>query len=112
MSCLESDLVAKIPSLKAYAFSLSCDHEIANELVQETLLKAWRSRDTFQSGTKLDAWLFTILKNSFISQYRVRKREVPLDEMTEETVVNARYVGPSQFDHVYLLQIDQALAVL
>jgi hypothetical protein len=62
---MKNDLIAFMPNLRAFAFSLCGQHERADDLVQETLLKAWSHLDSFQEGTNLRAWLFTILRNSF-----------------------------------------------
>ncbi len=69
-------LVAEMPSLRAFAISLSGQQQLADDLVQETLLKAWANADSYQSGTNLRAWLFTILRNTFFSLHRRRGREV------------------------------------
>jgi RNA polymerase sigma-70 factor (ECF subfamily) len=71
-----SDLLAAIPSLRAFAVSLAQNADKADDLVQETLVKAWDKQKSFQPGTNLKAWLFTILRNEFYSQMRKRGREV------------------------------------
>ena len=73
---LKGELLAAIPSLRAFAMSLSGKPDRADDLVQETLLKAWGNLASYTEGTNLRAWLFTILRNVFYSQYRRRKREV------------------------------------
>ena len=73
---LRDDLLASIPNLRAFAVSLTGSGERADDLVQETLIKAWTKFHTFQEGTNLRAWLFTILRNEFYSQLRKRGREV------------------------------------
>ena len=73
---LEDQLVAEVPTLRAFARSLARNHALADDLVQETILKAWGKLSTFEEGTNLRAWLFTILRNTFISLTRKRKREV------------------------------------
>jgi RNA polymerase sigma-70 factor, ECF subfamily len=75
-SGLRDDLVAQIGSLRAFAVSLCGDRERADDLVQETLFKAWNHLDSFKEGTNLKAWLFTILRNTYFSERRKRKREV------------------------------------
>lgn len=72
---LRDGLVAAIPNLRAFAISLTGDHHRANDLVQDTLLKAWAHRDKFEIGTNLKAWLFTILRNTYFSEIRKRRRE-------------------------------------
>jgi RNA polymerase sigma-70 factor (ECF subfamily) len=61
----KSELLALIPFLRAFARSLSGNYESADDLAQETLVKAWQSRSAFEPGTNLKAWLFTILRNQF-----------------------------------------------
>jgi RNA polymerase sigma-70 factor (ECF subfamily) len=69
-------LLGAIPSLRAFAFSLIGQPDRADDLVQETLTKAWAHQNSFQPGTNLKAWLYTILRNEFYSQMRRKKREV------------------------------------
>ena len=69
-------MLAAVPSLRAFAISLSGNVDRADDLVQETLLRAMANIDSFQPGTNLSAWLFTILRNLFRSEYRKRRREV------------------------------------
>jgi RNA polymerase sigma-70 factor (ECF subfamily) len=73
---LREELVAAIPSLRAFAISLTGSSERADDFVQDTLMKAWSHLDRFERGTNLQAWLFTILRNSFFSEHRKRRREV------------------------------------
>ena len=65
-----------MPSLRAFAISLSGNVDRADDLVQETLLRALANIHSFQPGTNMPAWLFTILRNLFRSEYRKRRREV------------------------------------
>ena len=69
-------IVEKLPSLRAFAWSLSRNPADADDLVQETLTKAWAYRDRFQPGTNLRAWLFTILRNAWYTTAAKRRREV------------------------------------
>src|SRR3712207_1528684 len=73
---LRDEILAAIPSLRAFAISLVHDRNWADDLVQDTLVRAWGALDRFERGTNLNAWLFTILRNLFHSQYRRMKREV------------------------------------
>ena len=73
---LRDDILASVPSLRAFAISLSGNGDRADDLVQETLLRALANIDSFQVGSNLPAWLFTILRNLFRSDYRKRRREV------------------------------------
>jgi len=65
-----------VPSLRAFAISLCGNVDRADDLVQETLLRALANINSFQPGTNMSAWLFTILRNHFRSEYRKRRREV------------------------------------
>ncbi|SPH23474.1 ECF RNA polymerase sigma factor EcfG [Defluviimonas aquaemixtae] len=65
-----------LPALRAFAISLSGDVATADDLVQDTIVKAWTNIEKFQAGTNMRAWLFTILRNTFFSDRRKRKREV------------------------------------
>ncbi len=69
-------ILAAVPNLRAFAISLSGNVDRADDLVQETLAKAIANIHTFQAGTNMPAWLFTILRNLFRSEYRKRRREV------------------------------------
>jgi RNA polymerase sigma-70 factor, ECF subfamily len=70
------DLIAAIPGLRAFGISLTARADRADDLVQETLMKAWKHHDSFEPGSNLKAWLYTILRNEFYSQVRKRSREV------------------------------------
>lgn len=74
------DVVALIPALRAFAWSLSHNSADADDLVQDTLTKAWTHKDKFQLGTNLRAWLFTILRNTYYTAVVRRRREVPDDD--------------------------------
>src|ERR1700687_377489 len=69
-------VLASVPSLRAFAISLCGTVDRADDLVQETLLRALANIHSFQPGTNMSAWLFTILRNLFRSEYRKRRREV------------------------------------
>jgi RNA polymerase sigma-70 factor, ECF subfamily len=70
------DLIAAIPGLRAFGISLTARADRADDLVQETLMKAWKHHDSFEQGTNMKAWLYTILRNEFYSQLRKRSREL------------------------------------
>jgi RNA polymerase sigma-70 factor (ECF subfamily) len=70
------DVVGLIPALRAFAWSLSHNGSDADDLVQETLIKAWTNREKFAPGTNLRAWLFTILRNTYYTNLIRRRREV------------------------------------
>ena len=73
---VRDQVLAAVPSLRAFAISLCGNVDRADDLVQEALLRALANLDSFQPGTNMPAWLFTILRNLFRSEYRKRRREV------------------------------------
>jgi RNA polymerase sigma-70 factor, ECF subfamily len=75
-SPVKDAMLRLVPNLRAFAVSLCGNIERADDLVQETLLKAWNNIDDFEEGTNLRAWLFTILRNTYFSDCRRRRREV------------------------------------
>jgi RNA polymerase sigma-70 factor (ECF subfamily) len=70
------EVVGLIPALRAFAWSLSHNGSDADDLVQDTLIKAWSNREKFEPGTNLRAWLFTILRNTYYTNVLRRRREV------------------------------------
>ena len=76
------DVVRMIPALRAFGWSVCHNGSDADDLVQDTLIKAWTNREKFEPGTNLRAWLFTILRNTYYTQVIRRRREVR-DELGE-----------------------------
>lgn len=70
------EVVGMIPALRAFAWSLCHNGSDADDLVQDTLIKAWTNREKYEPGTNLRAWLFTILRNTYYTQVTRRRREV------------------------------------
>ncbi len=70
----ETELLPHIDALKTFAFHLSYDEDDANDLVQETYMKAHRFIDKYEQGTNAKAWLFKILKNAYINEYRKKSK--------------------------------------
>jgi RNA polymerase sigma-70 factor (ECF subfamily) len=85
----KAGLLDLVPFLRAFARSLCGNAEMADDLAQETLVKAWQSRTTFTPGTNLKAWLFTILRNQFYSDRRRTWRQAPWDQDAAENIVGA-----------------------
>jgi RNA polymerase sigma-70 factor (ECF subfamily) len=79
-------LLELIPFLRAFARSLCGNPENADDLAQETLVKAWQARNMFTAGTNLKAWLFTILRNQFYSDRRRSWRQAPWDQDAAERI--------------------------
>ncbi|ACA15797.1 RNA polymerase, sigma-24 subunit, ECF subfamily [Methylobacterium sp. 4-46] len=76
VSRFRDDLLAALPALRGFALSLTANVIQADDLVQETMLRAWQNQHRFEVGTNLKAWLFTILRNQFYTNGRRRRREV------------------------------------
>ncbi|QBF29955.1 RNA polymerase sigma factor [Thalassococcus sp. S3] len=70
------ELLEHIPSMRAFALSLTRNSATADDMVQDTLVKAWTNIDKFEAGTNMRAWLFTILRNTYYSSRRKLNREV------------------------------------
>ncbi|PTQ74918.1 RNA polymerase sigma factor [Celeribacter persicus] len=70
------EIVTHLPAMRAFALSLTRNPSQADDLVQDAVIKAWKNLSSFQVGTNMRAWLFTILRNTFYSDRRKRKREV------------------------------------
>lgn len=106
---LRSDLLSVVPNLRAFAVSLCGNPDRADDLVQETLVKAWSNFDSFVEGTNLPAWLFTILRNIYYSEYRKRRREVPDSEGIHAAKLAS---APAQTGHMDFLDFRDALQKL
>ena len=100
-TAFRNGLMATLPALQTYAQSLTGNAARADDLVQEALLKAWANQDRFVPGTKLKAWLFTILRNQFYSECRRQRREIEdIDGAIASTLVT-----PAPQEHGSDLQV-------
>lgn len=108
-----SDFVAQLttalPALRAFGRSLCGDSARADDLVQETMLKAWSARDRFQDGSNFKAWLFTILRNCYYSELRHRKFEV---EDPEGELAARISVAPEHEIKLEVRDVGRALQLL
>jgi RNA polymerase sigma-70 factor (ECF subfamily) len=105
----KDQLAEIIPHLRAFGRSLSGNRDTADDLVQETLLKAWAARERFQAGTNMRAWTFIILRNIFLSQMRRARFKGEWDELTADKLLAA---PASQDRHVELGDMQRALMEL
>ncbi len=85
----KTEISAVIPHLRAFGRSLSGSRDLADDLVQETLMKAWAARDRFQAGTNMRAWTFIILRNLFLSQMRRARFKGEWDDFTADKLLAA-----------------------
>ena len=102
-------MLAAVPSLRAFAISLSGNVDRADDLVQEALLRAWANLDSFEPGTNMSAWLFTMLRNLFRSEYRKRRREV---EDAEGSYAESLTTPPEQNSRLEIDEFREALKLL
>jgi RNA polymerase sigma-70 factor, ECF subfamily len=102
-------MLAAVPSLRAFAISLSGTADRADDLVQETFLRATANISSFQSGTNMLAWLFTILRNHFLSECRKRRREV---EDADGRYMESLTSSPAQYGSLEFKELFTALAKL
>ena len=102
----KDQLAQVIPHLRAFGRSLSGSRDLADDLVQETLLKAWAARKRFQAGTNMRAWTFIILRNLFLSQMRRARFKGEWDDVTASKILAA---PASQDRHVELGDMQRAL---
>jgi RNA polymerase sigma-70 factor, ECF subfamily len=106
---VRDEMLATVPALRAFAMSLCRDVDRADDLVQATLLRAWAHIDSFEAGTNMAAWLFTILRNGFNSEYRKHRREVAdVDGVYAASLTSP----PEQEAHVELEEFREALGRL
>jgi RNA polymerase sigma-70 factor (ECF subfamily) len=102
-------VLGAVPNLRAFAISLCGNVDRADDLVQETLLRALANIQSFQPGTNMSAWLFTILRNHFRSEYRKRRREV---EDSDGRYADTLKSQPEQYGQVEFSEFRAALGHL
>ncbi|WFE74327.1 sigma-70 family RNA polymerase sigma factor [Roseinatronobacter sp. S2] len=103
------EIVTHLPALRAFARGLTGDVSGADDLVQETVLKAWSKFSQYNEGTNLRAWLFTILRNTYLSKRRKQSREVS----DGEGVFAARMASKPDHDgRLALQELNAAMKLL
>lgn len=105
----KDELARVIPHLRAFGRSLSGNRDLADDLVQETLMKAWAARKRFQAGTNMRAWTFIILRNHYLSQMRRSRFRGEWDDLTADRLLAA---PAGQDKHVELSDMQRALQML
>jgi RNA polymerase sigma-70 factor (ECF subfamily) len=104
-----ADIVKLIPALRAFARTFCRNPSDADDLVQETLMKALANLDKFERGTKLKSWLFTIMRNTFYTRSRILGREAP---GLEENVSGDMPIEASQEAAARAKEVQRALQKL
>ena len=97
-------IVELIPRLRRYARALAGDRNAADDLVQDTLERAWSKLHLYRRGTDLRAWLFTVMHNVYVNQRRAARPTAPLDEEMPELSQPAR-----ESDNLVLRDLDAAI---
>jgi RNA polymerase sigma factor (sigma-70 family) len=105
----KQELAAVLPHLRAFGRSLSGNRDLADDLVQETMLKAWAARSRFQAGTNMRAWTFIILRNHFLSQMRRNRFRGEWDDLVAERLLAA---PAGQEKQIELADLQRALQLL
>jgi len=100
------EMLSLLPGLRAFAVSLAGNKDQADDLLQDTIMRAWGKQESFTMGTNMKAWLFTILRNEFYSQMRKQKREV---QDTDGNYANNLAVHPAQYGALDLQDFKRAL---
>jgi len=109
------DLVAAIPRLRRYARVLTGDPTRGDDLVQDTLARAWEKRQLWRAGSDLRAWLFTIMHNVYVNQRALARREAGNVSLDAEGEYGAAWQVPAhggQFDRLELLELVEQLGRL
>ena len=104
-----ADLVAIIPSLRAFARGLCGNRDLADDLAQEALAKAWGARASYTPGTNFRAWIFRILRNHFYSVATGARRFVSYDPEVAERLLTT---PPNQGGELLLADLQRGLQTL
>jgi RNA polymerase sigma-70 factor, ECF subfamily len=105
----KNQMVALIPSLRAFARGLCRDREMADDVVQEAMMRAWASRNTFSPGTNFRAWMFQILRNQFYTSIRKNSRMTAWDPEAAERILVQE---PTQEAGIHVDDVNTALLQL
>ena len=103
------ELTEVVPHLRAFARSLCGRPDMADDLVQETMLKAWAAQDRFQPGTSMRAWTFVILRNAYLTDMRRNRFRGEYDETVTERILTA---PAGQEEPIHLSDMHRALLTL
>lgn len=102
-------LVAIIPALRAFARGLCGNRDLADDMAQDAMARAWAARASYTQGTNFRAWMFMILRNHFYTTLRKNSRMVSWDPEVAERVLVA---GPTQHDRINVSDVSDALQKL
>ena len=105
----KEQMVALIPSLRAFARGLCGNRDMADDLAQEAMVRAWAARDSFTPGTNFRAWMFMIVRNQFYTTIRKNARMVSWDPEVAERLLVAQ---PTQHLGIEIADVARALGML
>lgn len=108
-ACFTTEMTASLPALRSFARSLCRHRDMADDLVQETMVRAWSSRHTFLPGSNFRPWLFTILRNQFYNAVRKQGRLVAWEPEAAERLLVQQ---PEQETRIHVADIEGALQQL
>ena len=108
-TAFKNELMAVVPHLRAFARGLCGRPDVADDLVQETLLKAWAAQERFEPGTSMRAWTFVILRNAYLTEMRRNRFRGDYDETVAERILVA---PPGQEGPMHLSDLHRALLTL
>lgn len=108
-AAFKHELTGVIPHLRAFARGLCGRPDLADDLVQETLLKAWAAQDRFEPGTSIRAWTFVILRNAYLTDMRRNRFHGEYDEAVAERILTT---PPAQEGPLHLDDMHRALLTL
>ena len=103
------ELTAVVPHLRAFARGLCGRPDMADDLVQETLMKAWAAQERFEPGTSMRAWTFVILRNAYLTDMRRNRFRGEYDENVAERILTA---PAGQEEPIHLSDMHRALLTL
>lgn len=108
-AAFKRELTGVIPHLRAFARGLCGRADMADDLVQEALLKAWAARERFEPGTSMRAWTFVILRNAYLTDMRRNRFRGEYDETVAERILTA---PANQEEPIHLADLHRALLTL
>lgn len=103
------ELVNAMPALRAFARGLCGQREMADDLAQDAMMRAWAARAHFEKGTNFRAWIYIILRNQF---YTLMRKNARLVQWDPEIRNDALVALPDQHDAIHLKDVERALAAL
>ncbi|GMN02102.1 sigma-70 family RNA polymerase sigma factor [Erythrobacter sp. MTPC3] len=108
-AAFKRELTEVVPHLRAFARGLCGRPDMADDLVQETMLKAWAAQDRFEPGTSMRAWTFVILRNAYLTDMRRNRFRGEYDEGVAERILTA---PAGQEEPLHLSDMHRALLTL